>query len=456
MKTTENKPADWNRRDFLKGGSLATAMTLLGGVELAFRPESALAVDAESLHGPPVNLAVIGLGAWGRGLLAKLNRIPEASIAAICDTYPPFLRRASKLAEKAEPIDDFRKILDDKAIRAVIVATPSHHHREVVAAALAAGKHVYCEAPLATTIDDARAIALAAKSAPTLVFQAGLQQRSDPQRLFVLKFVRAGAIGEPSTVRAQWFKKQSWRQASPNPEREKEMNWRLKRETSIGLVGEMGIHHIDAASWFLNARPQAVSGFGAIRYWNDGRTVADTAQAVFEYANGVIASWEGTLTNSFLSNHEVLCGADAAILFRDSRAWWFKEVDAPLLGWEVYAKKELLAEETGIVLRAGASKSTDQEGKASPPPTDAKTALDYALANFLTNVNEVSAAVEDFTSWFTDKDTAALHKHVSEVRRAPAAGYEEGYEATVAAIRANEALVRGQRLEISRELFELS
>lgn len=456
MKTTAITSSDLSRRDFLKGGSLATALTLLGGVELVSRPQTDQAAPPAPPPGPPVNVAVIGLGAWGRELLATLTRIPEARIVAICDKYPVFLRRACKLVEKADPIEDAQRILDRRDIQAVVLATPTHQHRELAVAALRAGKHVYCEAPLATTVDDARAIALAARNAPQLVFQAGLQQRSDPHRLFVLSFVRADAIGRPAMFRGQWFKRQSWRQASPNPQREEELNWRLRHETSIGLVGEMGIHQVDSASWFLNARPQAVSGVGAIRQWSDGRTVADTAQVLFEYADGVIGSWEGTLANSFLSNHEVLCGAHAAILFRDSRAWWFKEVDAPLLGWEVYAKKELLSGETGIVLRAGASKSTGQDGQAGPGKAPEKTPLEHALTSFLTNVNDVSGAVEDFRASFDGRDPAALRRYLADVKRQPAAGYREGYEATVTVIQANEALVKGQRIALGKELFELT
>ena len=56
-------------------------------------------------------------------------------------------------------------------------------------------------------------------------------------------------------ARTQWNKKQSWRFTSPNPEREREINWRLRKELSLGLVGEIGMHQIDAASWFMNMKP---------------------------------------------------------------------------------------------------------------------------------------------------------------------------------------------------------
>lgn len=458
MKVDVSGSGDLTRRDFLKGASVATAMTMLGGIEL-LRPTTK-ADEGSDLRGPPVPLAVIGLGVWGRELLATLTRIPEAQIVAVCDTYPAFLRRAGRMAEKAEQVNDYRKILDNKDIKAVIIATPTHLHKEIAVAALQAGKHVYCEAPLATTVEDARAIALAAQKAPALVFQAGLQYRSDPQRAFVLKFVRSGAIGKPLLARSQWFKKQSGRLTSPNPEREKEVNWRLDPATSIGLVGEWGLHQVDLACWYLDALPTAAGGWGALRLWTDGRSVPDTEQVFFEYPDQVVGLWQGTLANSFLGTHEVYYGSDAAILFREQRAWLFKEVDAPLLGWEVYAAKQNIMDETGIVLRADASKAVDDtaanpaEAQAPKPPT--KTTLEWALGNFLTNINTISGAVEDFAASFDIKDTAALTKYLAEQRREPAAGYLESYQATVCVIKANQALRAGQRLVFSKEWFELT
>src|SRR5678809_1612923 len=100
---------------------------------------------------------------------------------------------------------DYRKVLDSKDVQAVFIATPSHHHKEIALAALQAGKHVYCEAPLANSIEDARAIALAAKAVGKVqVFQSGLQLRCEPHRHFLLPFLRAGATGNPVMVRAQW------------------------------------------------------------------------------------------------------------------------------------------------------------------------------------------------------------------------------------------------------------
>jgi len=445
---------EFNRRDFLRGGSFATLMTMLGGVELITRT-SARAADLETLVPFQVNCAVIGLGAWGREIIATLARLKTAQLTAICDTYPASVKRASNSAPKAKGVDDYRRILDDKEVKAVIVATPTHLHREIVVAALQAGKHVYCEAPFANTIDDARVIAKAARDARKQAFQAGLQTRSDPQRHFLLDFIRAGAYGKPIKARAQWHKKQSWRFTSPNPDRERDLNWRLDKATSIGLAGEIGIHQVDAASWFLNSRPVSVTGFGSLIHWKDGRDVADTVETVFEFPGGVNLIYECTIANSFDADYEMFYGTDAAIMVRGPKAWMFKEVDSPLLGWEVYARKDIFYKENGIALIANATKLANLTEKATDESAYTSTPLYFALESFLQNVNTVSSAVEDFSATFDASDKAALNKYLADLKLTPAAGYAEGYAATVMAIKANEAVVKGGKITLQNDWFEL-
>jgi predicted dehydrogenase len=455
MNTPETDSIDFNRRDFLRGGSIATFATLLGGVEL-------IAQDATKATtygtGPAfvMKCAVIGLGTWGRETVSTLAAMKEAEIAAVCDTYPAMLKRGGTLAPKAKRVADYREILADKEIQAVFIATPTHLHKDIVIAALEAGKHVYCEAPLAHTIEDARAIAKAAAAHPKLVFQSGLQARSEPQRHFLLPFIRSNAVGRFLMVRAQWHKKQSWRGASPNPEREKALNWRLNRETSAGLIGEVGVHQLDVVAWFLNGLPEAVTGFGGVLHWTDGRDVPDTVQALMEFPKGVNLSYDATLGNSFDGDYEMYYGSDAAVMVRENKAWMFKEVDSPLLGWEVYARKDAFYKETGIALVANATKQTAINNKASDDAPNADPPLKYAVQAFLTNANELANAVEDFLASFPNSDTKALLKHLESVKLMPAATAKDGYDATVMAIKANEAVLKQTRIKIEKELFNLA
>jgi len=454
MNSNELEALGVNRRDFLKSGSFATLMTMLGGVEL-LAAETATPTGETVIKLPPVKVAVIGLGAWGRELLNMLGRLDQADVAAICDTYAPFLRRNASAAPKATPVDDYKKVLENKDIKAVIIATPTHKHKEIVLAALQAGKHVYCEAPLANTIEDARAIAVAARNAKRCVFQSGLQLRSDPQRLFLLPFIRAGALGKSFMARAQWHKKTSWRTASSNPEQEKALNWRLSKETSLGLIGEIGIHQIDQAGWYWNAHPVSISGVGSIVRWkDDGRDVADTIMSLVEYPGEARLAYDCTLANSFDADYEVYYGTDAAVMMRENKAWMFKEVDSPLLGWEVYARKDSFYRETGIALMAGGSKQTALDDKiASVVPLES-TPLYNSLKNFLYNANKFSTEAESYISSYGD-DPAGLAEHLSTVHLQPAASAAEGFQATVTAIKANEAIVTGKKVVLQKEWYEL-
>jgi len=453
-------PQDVNRREFLRGTSVATLMALMGGVKIsaqdAAKAGSAPKIEPETKKpvGPPVNFGVVGLGNWGREILNTLARLPNAPVVAVCDHYPVSLRRGAELTPKAQKYDDYRKLLEQPDVQAVVVATPSHLHRDVVLAALGAGKHVYCEAPLAATIEDARTIAAAAKAAVKQVFQAGLQLRSEPQRLFLLPFIRSGATGNTVKARTQWHKKTSWRFTSINPEREKAINWRLSNESSPGLIGEIGIHQVDDMSVFLNAHPVSVTGFSSIMNWKDGRDVPDTVQAVFEYPGGVRLTCDYSLANSFDADYEVLYGTDAAVMLRENKAWLFKEVDSALLGWEVYARKDVFYKETGIALVADATKSTPKpEGVEEPPYTN--TPLSFALEAFINNASEVGSAMEDFLATFGTADNKALAQHRSTIKLMTAAGYLEGYVATVVALKANEAILKNQKLEFQKDWFEL-
>ncbi len=452
--------ADLNRREFLKGSSFSSLMALMGGIAIQAddKPKAGDAPTNYKTTGAPVKCALIGCGAWGREILKTLAILPNAPMVAVCDTYGVSLRRAKGSAPQAESHEDYRKVLEKKDVQAVIVATPTHLHREIVLAALQAGKHVYCEAPLAATVEDARAIANAARASLKVHFQSGLQMRSDPQRQFLLQFIRSGAMGKTIKARAQWHRKQSWRYTSASPERETDLNWRLQKATSPGLIGEVGVHHLDTACSFINTLPISVTGFGGIMRWNDGREVPDTIQAVFEFPEGIRLSYEATLANSFDADYEVYYGTDSAIMVRDNKAWMFKEVDAPLLGWEVYAQKDAFYKETGIALIADATKSVKAASSGGEEAAYAESPLRHALQSFVVNSNAHSSGVEDFSANFDVNDAAALKEYLESINKVkqPHAGYKEGYETTVAVLKANEAILKGQKIEFRKEWFSLS
>ncbi len=184
----------------------------------------------------------------------------------------------------------------------------------------------------------------------------------------------------------------------------------------------------------------------------------DTVQAVFEYPNGVILNWEATLCNSFDADYEIFYGTDSAIMLRGSNAWMFKEVDAPMLGWEVYAKKEQFYKETGIVLNAGSSKQAALNAAAAEAEANIKTPLYSALDAFITNSNTLIAGVQDFIDTYGD-NPKGLKDYIAgllkEKSRIAAAGYEDGFEAAVVAIKANEAILKKEKVVFQKEWFEI-
>jgi predicted dehydrogenase len=465
----KNELPESNRRDFLKNASLASMMAMMGGVELRAEEPAKPAADADSAltkipASQPINVGVIGLNEWGREILKQLAVLPKdlddpkrgVHVVAICDTYHAALRRGGTDAPTAQKYEDYTKLLADPNVQAVIIATPTGTHKEIALAAIAAGKHVYCEAPLANTIEDAKAIAQAARDAFKLVFQSGLQQRSHPQIEFLTPFLRAGALGKYVMVRAQWHKSKSWNQAAPTPEREDALNWRLHSATSTGLFGEEGIHQIDTVCGFLQGHPTAVTGFSSmIRSYDDHRDVPDTVQAVFEFPHGVNFFHDLTICNSFNRIEEVYLGTESAMMMRDFKAWMFKEVDAHNLSWEVYARHDLFYNETGIALVAGASKQTTLAGSAeSFNPYDHEP-LYYALDAFTRKAGDYVADVKDFTDLYPDGDAQALTDFLKKDKEKPAATWQDGLNATVMGIVANEAAIKKQKITFEKEWFEI-
>lgn len=377
--------------------------------------------------GPPVGCAVIGLGLRGRETLAALAKIPDAPVAAICDSYTSeaYVKRAQTIVPAAAFKADYREVLAMPAVKAVFVATPSHLHKQIVLDALQAGKHVYCEAPLATVIEDAKAIAQAGAAAKT-IFQAGLQYRANKMHNHAVGFL--GDMGKPIGARAQWRRKMSWRAAAPTPERERDLSWRIFKASSSGLPGEVGIHEFDVISWYLKELPVAVTGFGNPKP-KDGMEVPDTVECVLEYPSGVRLAFDATICNSFDGSFEMIMGPAFAMLIRDQRGWMFKETDSPLLGWEVYARKDKFGDSTGIALVADATKLMSQGKEPGKVGADvSKSALYQSAGAFITSAR-----------------TGAK----------PAAGAEIGYQATVIATMAHEACLSGTRVEIPAEKLAL-
>lgn len=440
--------SDVTRRDLLGRGALALGM-LMGSAALGHAEELAPTLPQDKTEAPPtpVTVAVIGTGERGREILTSLTYIKGVTVKYVCDTYdtPGWQKRALENAPKATFITEYKKALDDSQVQGIFVATPTHLHKQIVLDALAAGKNVYCEAPLAHTIAEAREIAIAGRDSK-MVFQAGLQNRTNPQHHHVKHFVEIGSVGDIARCTAQWNQKSSWRRTAPSPDREAALNWRLDTGISPGLIGEVGIHQIDVMSWYLKSFPLSVAGFGS------GDGVARTITCLAEYPNGVRLTYDATLGNSFGGKYELLQGDQSAVLLRGARAWMFKESDASALGWEVYARKEQVGDEQGIMLVANASKIIAQglEPKDFVTPKPNATPLYFACEAFIKGIRVGKEKSRPTVPVIKPGETWSAPDPVSGDASA-----EIGFAATVVALKANEAIKTSSKITLTKEMLTL-
>jgi len=378
-------------------------------------------------RGAPLPVALIGIGRQGRmAIMPELAKLDAVRLAAVCDDDPSRLAAGVSRAGGAEGFASHTELLEKaKDVKAVIIATPTHFHKQIAIDCLAAGKHVYCEAPIASTIEDCRAMSAAAAGAKT-VFASGLEGRSDPVYILSRSFYRTGVLREIVSLRAQCNEKTSWRTPAPDPSRERARNWKLDKDVSIGLAGELGTIQYDVFHWFRGEYPVSVTGAGSIRLWKDGREVADTVSCAFTFADGVRLEYNATLANSFQGRHEIFHGSDAAIKLAWTAGWMFKEADSPTQGWEVYANRTQIYNQEGITLIADATKLASQgklkEGIGIPNPP-----VYYALNDFFASVLE---------------------------GKPPVASADEGMRASIIGILANKAVASGGTVAIDPALLK--
>ena len=384
----QESPAEPTRRSVLIAGASAFA-----GLAL----EPSLVPFARLASGAELGVAVVGLGRQGRALLGELQKISGVRVAAVCDDDEERLQGGARRVQGAASYASATELLEREAgVEAVFIATPTHLHEPIALAAIAAGKHVFCESPLAATLEAAQNIARAARGSQR-VFQVGFQGRSNPVYALARSFHRAGATGETCALSAQSFRKTSWRTPGRDAERDRALNWRLDPEVSTGLAGEIAAQQLDVLHWFLSRYPISVRGMGGVQHWRDGREVADTIACQFRFADGAVLSYQASLANSYGGTFELLAGDLAAIKLAWTHGWMFKEADAPTLGWEVYANRQQFHNDEGITLIADATKLAAQdklkEGVGLP-----ESPLFYALADFLRSVTEgapVACSVEE-------------------------------------------------------------
>ncbi len=316
-----------NRRSFLQQSSAYT----LAGLIL---PMTKLSGDT------PVRIAVIGTGGRGTDLLRKLLTIEGAEIVALCDNYEPHLKRAVEIVEHpVQQFSDYEKMLREADIQAVVIASPLYRHYEMCVAAIEAGHDVFCEKTMCYTIEEARQLATLVEKEGT-VFQVGLQRHANIIYRQAMALIQNGGIGEITAIKSQWHRNNDWRRPVPVPQGhpdwqrlEHQLNWRLYKAYSRGLMTELGSHQMDVANWAVGQVPNRVMGSAGTDFWRDGREVYDNLFCIYEYdlkneagdPYTVRATYSSIQNNAFEGASELIMGTRGTLYLTSDKGLYYQE-----------------------------------------------------------------------------------------------------------------------------------
>lgn len=285
-----------------------------------------------------LRIGVIGVGDRGTQLTREAIASPGTELAAFADVYTRRLSDAAKLAPGAKSYTDYRQMLGDPSIDAVIIATPQHLHAEHFIAAIDAGKHIYIEKAMAFTVDQAKAMRAACQRAGNRVIEIGHQWCSTGHVADAANYLGSGMLGQVTAIRAHMYRntphgKPQWTRPvypdmtpeaidwnaflGPAPPRDFDAdrftNWRLFTDYSGGNVHESMSQQL--AFWYKVMGleiPQAVTMTGGLYRWIDGREVPDTMNVSMEHET-LLFSWDSGFGNNQLGVTENVLGTDGTI-----------------------------------------------------------------------------------------------------------------------------------------------
>jgi predicted dehydrogenase len=266
-----------NRRTFAKVASLSAL-------------SASSVATAVGMAAKPLRLGVIGTGSRGQEVMRQFLHLPGVSVGAVCDIYPPRQAEVNRLVGGPVPfLADYKELLGRDDLDAILIASPLACHAEHTIAAAKRGLPIYGEKAMGFHPAECQEIADAVLRSKTL-YQVGHQYRYASWAQESFRRIRAGQIGRPTHIYAYWHRNNNWRRPVPpnDPDGRLEhlINWRLYRETSGGLVTELGSHHLDMANWIFSEVPSSVLGTTSICRYHDGRTVGDNTLATFNYSEG--------------------------------------------------------------------------------------------------------------------------------------------------------------------------
>lgn len=311
-----------------------------------------VAAAASKLQGAPaiqkvkaannqVQYGMIGTGGRGSYLLKHMRGLDNGRCVAVCDINQAAMDKAAQvIGTNPAKFRDYRELLSQKNVEAVLICVPLYMHFPITKDALLAGKHVFCEKSLVFKPEEIHELRALANSRPKQVLQVGLQRRYSLFYQTVKNMIQKGMLGNVTHIHAQWHRNPGWVMKQPagpgNPQ-----NWRLFRQFSGGLTAELGSHQIDVADWMFGVHPEWVIGVGGLDTYKDGRDIYDNIQLIYYYPGGRKLVYSAISTNAHLPYlgstrpefGECIMGTEASveITVGDGEstmptALWYKEV----------------------------------------------------------------------------------------------------------------------------------
>ena len=306
------------RRSFIKKSTVAFSATLI-------TPKSDLFSIFKSSPLNQLNIGIIGTGDRGQGLIKLISKIDGMRLIAICDNLQFRLDQAATIAPKAIKYSNYKELLSNKNLDAVIISTPLNTHASIASDVVDASLHIYCEKTMVKGDISTMNLVKKVKRDHNKIFQTGHQYHSSRLYSHIVELVQSGEIGQIIAIQAQWNRNGNWRRQVQDPKFERQINWRMYREYSYGLTAELSSHQIDFSNWLLKSTPKKVVGFGGIDYWKDGRETYDNIHLTYSYPSGVKASFT-CLTSNGKDDYQIkVMGDKASIMIGYKDAWIYPE-----------------------------------------------------------------------------------------------------------------------------------
>lgn len=271
-----------------------------------------------------INMAVVGINGRGNAHIAAINAAENAKVIALCDVDSNVFNKVAKnFADtdlgKTKNYGDFRKLLENKNVDAISVATPDHWHTHMGVMGMQAGKHVYLEKPACHNPGEGLKLVESQKKEGK-VLQVGNQQRSAPTSIQAIKDIKEGIIGNAYYAKA-WYSNTRgsigtgkvasvpsnldwdlWQGPAPRMEYKDNWvhyNWHWFWNWGTGEVNNNGFHEIDIARWALGVDyPTKVKSAGGRYHFDDDWEFYDTQVVNYEYGEGKFIDWEGRSCNN--------------------------------------------------------------------------------------------------------------------------------------------------------------